>query len=318
MWAWPLSNILLSSDTLVSPKTLVQSNSRYKHNEIKLKRRVRVAKVKIVKERRHSQRLASKIRFDSKTIDQLKKNIDNQRSESEAQVKAADENLGNLKRVHNSTIEAADEKIRNLKRVHNFTIDGIKIKYHAALRKQQLVHVQIVERKKEHLKKIGRDVNGKREMFSELLDEVSESKRAVRTSSASADKAAVFAQKAMMQSSLLYNKLKVSTGQINALKDEINDEMNKVEELRSKVDEYEGIIVNMEKEYELQCNESCSKISSLDAYYKEVIAANSPRYVMKKWVKNKTLGKSMLSFDILTLYRIITHYSSTQHRWGAM
>lgn len=300
MWAWTLLNILLSSDTLVSPKTLVQSNSRYKHNEIKLKRRVRVAKVKIVKERRHSQRLASKIKFDLKTIDKLQKNFDDQRSESEAQVKAA------------------DEKIQNLKRVHNSTIDGIKIKYHAALRKQQLVHMQIVERKKEHLKKIGRDVNGTREMFSELLDEVSESKRAVRTASASADKAAVSAQKARMRSSLLYNKLKVSTGQINALKDEINDEMNKVEELRSKVDEYEGIIDNMEKEYELQCNESCTKISSLEAYYKEVIAANSPHYVMKKWVKNKTRGKSMLSFDILTLYRIITHYSSTQHRWWAM
>ena len=80
-----------------------------------------MAKVKIVKERRHSQRLASKIKFDSKTIDKLQKNIDDQRSESEAQVKAA------------------DEKIRNLKRVHNSTIDGIKIKYHAALRKQQLV-----------------------------------------------------------------------------------------------------------------------------------------------------------------------------------
>ena len=93
MWAWPLLNILLSSDTLVSPKTLVQSNSRYKHNEIKLKRRVRVAKVKIVKERRHSQRLASKIKFDSKTIDKLQKNIDDQRPKSEAQVKEADEKI---------------------------------------------------------------------------------------------------------------------------------------------------------------------------------------------------------------------------------
>jgi hypothetical protein len=54
-------NILLSSDALISSKTLVQSTSRYKCNEIKLKRRVQVAKVKIVKERRHSQRLASKI-----------------------------------------------------------------------------------------------------------------------------------------------------------------------------------------------------------------------------------------------------------------
>ena len=158
MWAWTLLNILLSSDTLVSPKTLVQSNSRYKHNEIKLKKRVRVAKVKIVKERRHSQRLASKIKFDSKTIDQLQKNIDDQRSESEAQAKTA------------------EEKIRNLKRVHDSTINGMKIKYHAALRKQQQIHVQIVERKKEHLKKMRRDVEGKREMFSEILDEISESK----------------------------------------------------------------------------------------------------------------------------------------------
>ena len=85
-----------------------------------------MAKVKIVKERRHSQRLASKIKFDLKTIDKLQKNFYDQRSESEAQVKAA------------------DEKIQHLKRVHNSTIDGIKIKYHAALRKQQLVHMQIV------------------------------------------------------------------------------------------------------------------------------------------------------------------------------
>jgi hypothetical protein len=52
----------------------------------------------------------------------------------------------------------------------------MKIKYHAALRKQQQIHVQIVERKKEHLKKMRRDVEGKREMFSEILDEISESK----------------------------------------------------------------------------------------------------------------------------------------------
>ncbi len=95
-----------------------------------------MGKVKIVKERRHSQQLASKIKIDSKTIDKLQNNIDSQRSESEAQEKAADENN------------------RNLKRVHNSTIDGIKIKYHAALRKQQFIHVQIVERKKEHLKNI--------------------------------------------------------------------------------------------------------------------------------------------------------------------
>ena len=145
----------------------------------------------------------------------------------------------------------------------------MKIKYHAALRKQQQIHVQIVERKKEHLKKMRRDVEGKREMFSEILDEISESKWAVRTASASADKAAVSAQKATMRSSVLYNKLKVSTGQINELKDEISDEMNMIEALHSKVDKYEGIIDNMEKEYELQCKEHRTKISSLEAYFKE-------------------------------------------------
>ena len=92
MWSWTLFNLLSSSDTrCLSPKTLVRSNSRYKHNENMLKRRVQVAKVKIVKERRHSQQLASKIKIDSKTIDKLQKNIDDQCSESEAQVKAADE-----------------------------------------------------------------------------------------------------------------------------------------------------------------------------------------------------------------------------------
>ena len=58
---------------------------------------VRLAKVKIVKERRHSQRLSSKIKFDSKTIDKLHKNIDDLCSESEAQVKAADEKFETLR-----------------------------------------------------------------------------------------------------------------------------------------------------------------------------------------------------------------------------
>ncbi len=97
---------------------------------------------------------------------------------------------------------------------------------------------------------------------------------------------------------MLYNKLKVSTSLINELKDEIRIDMKTIEELRSKVDEYEVIIDFMEKEYDEKCNKHQAKISSIEAYYQEVIAQNSPRYVMKHWVKNSTGGKYMLSLCV--------------------
>ncbi len=56
------------------------------------------------------------------------------------------------------------------------------------------------------------------------------------------------------------------------MKDEISDDMNTIEELCNKVDEYKGIIDCIEKEYKWKCNEHCTKISSLEAYYQEVIA----------------------------------------------
>ena len=67
--------------------------------------------------------------------------------------------------------------------------------------------------------------------------------------------------------------------------------MKTVEELQSKVDEYEVIIDCMEIEYKDKCNEHCTKIASIEAYYQAVIAKNSPHYMMKHWVKNKTRGK---------------------------
>jgi hypothetical protein len=93
------------------------------------------------------------------------------------------------------------------------------------------------------------------------------------------------------RSSDLYNKLKVSTSLINESKDQISDEIKTIEELCSKVDEYEVIIDCMEHEFEDKCNKHCTGIASIEAYYQEVIANNSPCYVMKHWVKNKTRGK---------------------------
>jgi hypothetical protein len=153
------------------------------------------------------------------------------------------------------------------------------------------LHAQVIDRKNEIVKKMWKDVEGTREMLWKILEEMNESKRTVKIASTSADKADASAQKAVNRSSLLDNKLKVSTTIINELKDEISNEMKTVEELQSKVDEYEVIIGCMEIEYKDKCNKHCTKIASIEAYYQAVIAKNSPRYVMKHWVKNKTRGK---------------------------
>jgi hypothetical protein len=63
--------------------------------------------------------------------------------------------------------------------------------------------------------------------------------------------------------------------------------MKTIKDLRNKIEEYEEIIGWMEHEYKEKCNKYQSMISSINAYYKEVIATNSPRHVMKHWVKNK-------------------------------
>ena len=130
-----------------------------------------------------------------------------------------------------------------------------------------------------------KDVEATREMLWEMFEKINESTRTVKIVSTSANKAAASAQKAMNRSSDLCNNLKVSTSLINELKDEIWDEIKTIEELRSKVDEYEVIIDCMEHEYKDKCNKHCTRIASIEAYYQEVIANNSPRYVMKHWVK---------------------------------
>jgi len=43
----------------------------------------------------------------------------------------------------------------------------------------------------------------------------------------------------------------------------------------------------MEQEYEDKCNDQQTKITSIETYYEEIIRNQSPRHVMKHWVKNK-------------------------------
>jgi hypothetical protein len=83
-----------------------------------------------------------------------------------------------------------------------------------------------------------------------MLVEMNELKRSVKVASMSADKALASKQKAAMKASALFDKLHVSTCLINELKDDINDEMKTIKDLRNKVDKYEEIIGWMEHEYE--------------------------------------------------------------------
>jgi len=99
------------------------------------------------------------------------------------------------------------------------------------------------------------------------------------------------AQQIKKKNNMMMRKLKLSSNLINELKDDIQDETMMVDDLKQKVNEYEDIIDGMEHEYEETCQNYQTKIGSIEAYYTAIIAKNTPRYVMKQWVKNKTRGE---------------------------
>ncbi len=74
--------------------------------------------------------------------------------------------------------------------------------------------------------------------------------------------------------------------------------------MRSKVEEYENIIDCMEREYKAKCNEHQTKITSMEAYYNEIIRKQSPRNVMKNWVKNKESGGNYIVSLILFIFSV--------------
>ena len=135
------------------------------------------------------------------------------------------------------------------------------------------------------------DAEGTREMLCEMLDEMNKSRRSVKFASTTANKATESTVKSAKRASILYAKLKSSSNLINELKDDIQDETMMVDDLKQKVNEYEDIIDWMEHKYEETCQNYQTKIGSIEAYYTAIIAKNTPRYVMKQWVKNKTRGE---------------------------
>jgi hypothetical protein len=57
------------------------------------------------------------------------------------------------------------EQYQKLKQDYNAVLDDMKIKHRASLRKQQIVHAQVIERKNETVKKMCRDMEDTREML---------------------------------------------------------------------------------------------------------------------------------------------------------
>jgi hypothetical protein len=58
----------------------------------------------------------------------------------------------------------------------------------------------------------------------------------------------------------------------------------------------------MEHEYEERCEEYETRIDSLKGYYEAIIEKNSPRYVMKHWVKNKSRGEYVHVMMLIALF----------------
>jgi hypothetical protein len=234
------------------------------------------------KDKRYSRELAAKDAQHHKIVSDLRHQFTDELHESNA-------HFTNELHKSDAKAKAAAEEMQNLKQYYNAVLDDIKIKHHTSLCKQQILHRQITERKNKRLKKMWRDMEGTREMLWETFNEMSESNHTVRLASTSAKKVVAFAEREKGKSSMLYTKLKERSRLINELKNEINDEQKVILDLHSKVVEYETIIDCMEQEYEDKCNKHQTKITSMEAYYEEIIRKQSPCYVMKHWVKNKNL-----------------------------
>ena len=262
-------------------------NDEQKHRDSKLHKKLQVSKYK-----KYSQLLAAKDVKHSK----LQVAMDDKYSRL----------LANKDVKHDKLVS----DLHNLKRDYNAVLDDIRIKHRSSLCKQQMLHVQHIEKKNKIVKKMWQDMQSTHEMLWEIFNEMNESKHKVKLVYTSAEKAAATAKRATSRLSMLFIKLKESTNLINELKDEVNDEKKVILDLCSKVDEYEVIIDCMEQEYEEKCNEHCTKISSIKAYYEEIIRKQSPRYVMKHWVKNKESRGKYIASLILSICSLDKHQTN--------
>ena len=190
-------------------------NDKRKRQDSKLHKKLVVSKVK-----KYSRLLAAKDAKHDKIVSDLHQNFTEELHKSDAK------------------LDAAAERYKNLKQDYNAVLSDIKIKHRSSVRKQQILHAQLIKRKNEIVKKMWRDVEDTCEMLWETFNKMNESKWTVRLASTSAEKAAASAKRAVCQSSMLYNKLKENSSLINELKDEINNEKKVFSDLHSKVDEY--------------------------------------------------------------------------------
>ncbi len=178
------------------------------------------------KDKKYSQQIKSNINKHSKIVFKLQIDFTDILSESEAKV------------------HIATERYQTLKRDYDSVLDSIRIKHPASLRKIQVVHAQQIQKKNEMVKRMWNDAEGTHEVVCKILDEMNESRRTVKFASASADKTMTLskAKKAARRASILFKKLQTSTSLINELKDEINDKMRTIDDLKKKVGEYDEVI----------------------------------------------------------------------------
>jgi hypothetical protein len=256
-------------------------NDKWKHTDIKLHKKLQVSK-----DKRYSRQLAAKDAKHDKIVSDLHKNFTDELRKSDAK------------------LDATAERYQNLKQDYNAVLSDITVKHCSTVHKQQILHVQLIERKNEIVKKMWQDVEDTHEMLWETFNEMNESKRTVMLASTSAEKAAASAKRAVCQSSMLYNKLKENSSLINELKDEINNEKKVISDLHSKVVEDDAIIYCMEQEYKDKCNEHQTKITTIEAYYEEIIRKQSPHHVMKHWVKNKDSFGNYIASPIFSIFSL--------------
>jgi hypothetical protein len=138
-----------------------------KRKDIKLHKKLQVSK-----DKRYSRQLAAKDAKHDKIVSDLHQNFTDELRKSDAK------------------LDAAAKRYKNLKQDHNAVLSDIKIKHCSSVRKQQILHVQLIKRKNEIVKKMWRDVEDTHEMLWETFNEMNESKQTVRLVSTSAKKAA--------------------------------------------------------------------------------------------------------------------------------
>ena len=167
-----------------------------------------------------------------------------------------------------------------MQREKDEALDQLKIQHRQVLVRERTRHAERITKQKAEVERMWQEVQHGRENLSELLDERKTQMDANRhlTKQAEASKVRV---------STLASQLKTSTDRYNALKDTMRDEQIKVEELETKVDEYEDIVDLIEQEYEERTSEFNNLIDYIDQYVEVV----SPLCIQKHVVKNKGRGK---------------------------